>query len=173
MLRRYSVSVAGESRAVEIEYLAGNAVRAVVDGREHLLDLRILGSGAPSVVFSWLEGNAGVCALVDGAGPRLTVGLRGWSGPVEIVDARPAALAASLVRPPVAGPLTVRAPMPGRLAKILVRVGEAVAANGALVVVEAMKMENEIRSTRAGTVRDIRCTEGASIEAGQELVILE
>jgi pyruvate carboxylase subunit B len=71
------------------------------------------------------------------------------------------------------GPFSVRAPMPGRLAKILVKVGETVAPGRGLVVVEAMKMENEIRAPRAGVVKDLRCTEGATVDAGEDLVILE
>jgi len=41
-----------------------------------------------------------------------------------------------------------------------------------VVVVEAMKMENELRATRAGTVQALRCEEGAAVEAGQDLVVI-
>jgi len=70
------------------------------------------------------------------------------------------------------GPQRVVAPMPGRIAKVLVRAGDVVAARQGLVVVEAMKMENELRSPRAGTVTEVRAVEGALVEANAVLVIV-
>jgi biotin carboxyl carrier protein len=71
------------------------------------------------------------------------------------------------------GPRHVAAPMPGRIAKVLVRVGDRVTAHQGLVVVEAMKMENELRSPRAGIVTEIRAAEGALVEANAILIVLE
>ena len=70
------------------------------------------------------------------------------------------------------GPHRVVAPMPGRIAKVLVKVGDAVAARQGLVVVEAMKMENELRSPCAGTVVEVRVLEGARVEANAVLVVV-
>jgi biotin carboxyl carrier protein len=67
----------------------------------------------------------------------------------------------------------VVAPMPGRVVKVLVAPGAAVEARQGLVVVEAMKMENELRAPRAGTVREVRVAEGASVEAQTVLVVIE
>ena len=69
-------------------------------------------------------------------------------------------------------PHRVVAPMPGRIAKVLVKVGDAVAVRQGLVVVEAMKMENELRSPRAGTVVEIRVVEGARVESQALLVVV-
>jgi len=62
--------------------------------------------------------------------------------------------------------------MPGKVVRVLVGAGETVAARQGLVVVEAMKMENELRAPRAGTVRDVRAVEGASVEAGALLLTI-
>jgi biotin carboxyl carrier protein len=70
------------------------------------------------------------------------------------------------------GPRAIVAPMPGRIVKVLVKPDEAVVAGQPLVVVEAMKMENELRAPRAGTVADVRVAEGASVEANTVLVVL-
>ena len=67
----------------------------------------------------------------------------------------------------------VTAPMPGRIVKVLVNPGEVVAERQGLVVVEAMKMENELRAPRAGTVTEVRVREGGSVEAHAVLVVLE
>jgi biotin carboxyl carrier protein len=71
-----------------------------------------------------------------------------------------------------AGPGRVAAPMPGRVARVLVRVGDRVTAQQGLVVVEAMKMENELRSPRAGIVTEIRAAEGALVEANAVLIVI-
>ena len=71
------------------------------------------------------------------------------------------------------GPQRIVAPMPGRVVRILVKAGDEVAAQQGLVVVEAMKMENELKSPKAGRVREIGVTEGASVESGRLLIVVE
>ena len=66
----------------------------------------------------------------------------------------------------------MRSPIPGRLIKLLVKVGDAVTAGQTMVVLEAMKMENELGAPRAGRVAELRCAEGAAVEAGQDLVVV-
>jgi biotin carboxyl carrier protein len=70
------------------------------------------------------------------------------------------------------GPIAIVAPMPGRVVKVLVTPGAAVAARQGLVVVEAMKMENELRAPRAGTVTEVRVREGAPVDANAVLVVI-
>jgi biotin carboxyl carrier protein len=72
-----------------------------------------------------------------------------------------------------AGIHTVTAPMPGRVVRILVGPGDEVALRDPVVVIEAMKMENELRSPRAGRVKEVQVTAGASVDAGSVLVVLE
>jgi biotin carboxyl carrier protein len=72
-----------------------------------------------------------------------------------------------------AGTQQVLAPMPGKVVKILVKPGDEVKARQGLVVVEAMKMENELRSPKDGRVSDVLVAEGASVEAGRLLVVVE
>ncbi len=67
----------------------------------------------------------------------------------------------------------VRAPMPGRVVRVPVVQGQAVAERQAVVVVEAMKMENELRAPHAGTVRTLHVQPGDSVDAGQLLVELD
>jgi len=67
----------------------------------------------------------------------------------------------------------VTAPMPGRLVKVLVEVGQEVAEGQGLVVMEAMKMENELRAPRAGRVKEIHARERQAVDSGALLVVLE
>jgi biotin carboxyl carrier protein len=71
------------------------------------------------------------------------------------------------------GPQRLVAPMPGKVVRVLVKPGEAVRARQPLVVVEAMKMENELRAGRDGTVADIHAREGASVDAGALLIVIQ
>jgi len=67
---------------------------------------------------------------------------------------------------------SVKAPMPGRIVRVLVGVGDRVAARQPVVVVEAMKMENELRSPRDGVVTHVQATPGAAVESGAVLVVV-
>ena len=68
------------------------------------------------------------------------------------------------------GPLEITAPMPGRVVKVLVREGEEVSAGQGVLVIEAMKMQNELRAPRAGCVERIHAAEGAGVETGALLL---
>ena len=81
--------------------------------------------------------------------------------------------ATAATRPSDGGPQRVTAPMPGKIVKLLVKPGDKVQPRQGVIVVEAMKMENELRVRAAGTVSEVRVREGASVEAGAILVILE
>jgi biotin carboxyl carrier protein len=71
------------------------------------------------------------------------------------------------------GQALLTAPMPGKVVRVLVNQGDDVAAGQGIVVVEAMKMQNEIKSPKAGRVIDLRASEGATVNAGQVLAIIE
>ena len=70
------------------------------------------------------------------------------------------------------GPQRIVAPMPGKIVKVLVQRGQRVQARQALVVVEAMKMENELRAATEGTVSEIHVAEGQSIDAGTLVAVV-
>jgi biotin carboxyl carrier protein len=63
--------------------------------------------------------------------------------------------------------------MPGKVVRVLVKAGDTVQTRQSLVVVEAMKMENELRAARTGTVREVFVREGQSVDAGTPLVAIE
>lgn len=71
------------------------------------------------------------------------------------------------------GPQRVTAPMPGKVVRLFVRPGDAVVARQPLIVVEAMKMENELRARRDGTVTEVHAREGLSVDAGALLIVIQ
>jgi len=168
--RRMAVKIDGRDKETLVEIDEGG-VR--VDGQP--FDVSV--SEAEAGIWILRRGNEQTVAQVDGRGSKLTVEIRrpGHDAVVlaaEVNDARRAPVAS----PPRAGagaaPVTVRSPMPGRLTKLLVKVGDTVVVGQTLVVVEAMKMENELAAPRAGRIAELRCAEGAAVESGQELVIV-
>ena len=76
-------------------------------------------------------------------------------------------------RAEAAGPMALSAPMPGKVVRILIAQGEAVRKGQGLVVVEAMKMQNELPSPKSGRVRAVRVAEGQAVNAGEPLVLVE
>jgi len=71
------------------------------------------------------------------------------------------------------GPQRITSPMPGKIVRVLVKPGDEVKARQGLVVVEAMKMENELRAARDGRIRDVSVVEGQSVDAGALLLVVE
>ena len=67
---------------------------------------------------------------------------------------------------------TVKAPLPGKITHVAVQAGDAVTGGQSLVVIEAMKMENELKATAAGTVREVRVVAGQAVNAGDVLVVI-
>jgi biotin carboxyl carrier protein len=111
-------------------------------------------------------------AIEDRGRGDLVVHVDGVAVPVSIVDPR-------RVRPRGGehgggtGAASIVSPMPGRVVKVLVKPGDTVRARQGLVIVEAMKMENELRAPADARVVDVRVTEGMSVDAKAVLVILE
>jgi biotin carboxyl carrier protein len=71
------------------------------------------------------------------------------------------------------GRVQIKASMPGKVVRVMVEAGALVETGDALVVVEAMKMQNELKSPKSGTVIEVRAETGATVNAGDVLVIVE
>ena len=90
-----------------------------------------------------------------------------------VAAAAPAAAAPAAAAPVVTGAgEAVNAPMPGNILKVNVKTGDAVKAGQVLVVLEAMKMENEIMAPKDGTVVQVLATKGSNVDTGAALVVL-
>ncbi len=134
-------------------------------------------SGSASVteimpgVFSVLLGSRSFSVHIASIGESLEV----WAGNrrhiISIADARDRSGATKKVA--AAGPIELRAQMPGKIIKLLVEVGARVQAGQGLIVIEAMKMQNEMKSPKDGLVSKIHVSEGATIAAGETLIVVE
>jgi biotin carboxyl carrier protein len=105
---------------------------------------------------------------------RYTLWIDGYRYEVEALDERQRAIRdLSAARADAAGPAPLVAPMPGLVVRVNVEPGDAVQAGEGLVVMEAMKMENELRAPAAGRVRAVTVAPGTAVEKGTVLVELE
>lgn len=105
---------------------------------------------------------------------RYTLWVDGYRFEAEALDERTRAirdLSAATAGP--SGPAPILAPMPGMIVRVSVNVGDRVEAGQGLVVMEAMKMENELRATAPGTVKSVEVAAGMAVEKGALLVALE
>jgi pyruvate carboxylase subunit B len=103
-----------------------------------------------------------------------TIWLDGFRFEVEALDERARAIRElSGASAGASGPAPLKAPMPGLIVRVNVQVGDAVQAGQGLVVMEAMKMENELRAQAAGRVRSIVVSPGTAVEKGALLIELE
>jgi biotin carboxyl carrier protein len=157
-----------DGRAVRVE-VRGERGRYTVllDGVTMAVDARPLGGSLMSLI---LDGQSHVAGVERGPG-GYTVHLREDTLDVELADA--ARGAAATPRKAAGGPLRITAPMPGRLIRVLVEPGQEVRAGQGLVVVEAMKMENELRAPRPGRVAEVHARERQAVETGALLVVLD
>jgi biotin carboxyl carrier protein len=172
---KFQFDIADRERRVEI-HRGSHGHRVLVDGREHVVDavrvrdntwsllVRDPATGQVRSVETTVvpqNGNGTVDVFIDGH--RIEVGQRSGLGR----RARGAGGAHA------GGPQRITAPMPGKVVRVLVAPGDTVQPRQGLVVVEAMKMENELRATGAGRVREVFVREGQSVEAGTALVVVE
>ena len=145
---RYAVTLDGTRTEVESLTLANGAVSLLIDGRSYGLDF-------------------------EEKGDTIGVVQRGHISRFDVADDRKLQLRAANAAFGVEGKQTINAPMPGKIVKIFVKVGDEVTEGQGLVVVEAMKMENELKSPKAGKVTEVIAKEGSAVENGAPLVVVE
>ena len=169
----FDVEINGRSRTIAIERATGDRYRVIVDGHAQLVDAKRIGSFGLSLLFDGADGSSREIQVSPGGVPgEMLVGIDGKSVPV-ILNGRRTGHAAADAGAHARGEQAVLAPMPGRVVRVLVSHGEAVSARQPVVVIEAMKMENELRSPKDGRVKDVTVAAGASVEAGRVLVVIE
>jgi pyruvate carboxylase subunit B len=161
---KYFVSILGREIEVEVD-----GEQVTVAGRTYTASL---GASAGTPVRQLLlDGHSEALALEADGGGRWALTRRGERFEVEVLDERARhirSLTGGTER--ARGPAVLKAPMPGLVVRVQVEAGQSVAAGAGVVVLEAMKMENELRAGTAGVVRMVRVRPGEAVEKGQVLV---
>jgi biotin carboxyl carrier protein len=169
---RYYVSLTPHDEAsppleVDVAELPNGALDVKIGGKSVAVDLVEL-DAAMSVR---VDGRM-VDLTVEGKPPDVGIVASGHRSYVRVVSERERAAENAKRGGASAKDQTVRSPMPGRIVKVNVKVGDEVNVGDPLLVVEAMKMENEIKAKSAGKIAEVHVTAGATVEGNSKLVTL-
>ena len=173
---RYQASIGGVERLVEVtprgetyRILIHEGTQAGKNPRALEVDAVHLAGHAMSLL---VDGRSVRCEVEPGKDGRVAVLVGDEVHELEILDERRLRLRRASGKFSLEGPQRVDSPMPGKVVRVLVKQGERVQEGQALVVVEAMKMENELKSPKAGVVAELHAQEGQAVEAGAKLAVV-
>jgi biotin carboxyl carrier protein len=166
----FEIEVGDRTRRVTVERTAAGAYRVEVDGTRHDVDAARVGKYGLSLLLGGDRTSQEIQVVPSGGVGGVLVWIEGKTVTAG-VNARRTGRAG--IETAAHGEQTIIAPMPGRVLRVLVAPGDEVAVRQPLVVVEAMKMENELRSPKAGRVKAVSVTPGTPVDAGRVLVVIE
>jgi biotin carboxyl carrier protein len=171
---RYFVTLDGTEHVIDVAELPGGGFDVRLqdqDGKGKALDVEVSAPGGPLTVH--VAGRV-FDLVVDNAAPNQYVFASGRRATVTVESSHQRAAAA--VRSQSGGGAakgTIKSPMPGKVVKVLVKEGDEVDVGRPLVVVEAMKMENELIAEGPGVVKKVFVQPGDAVEGGAKLIIIE
>jgi biotin carboxyl carrier protein len=168
----FEIEIEGRMRTVSVERAGppDHRFRVMVEGSTRIVDAVRVEDDTLSIIFPEIGHESVVVGFARGTAPgELHVHLHGGTLKA-VVNGQRRRHSAHVAGP---GEQRICAPMPGKVLRVLVGPGQEVSARQPLVVVEAMKMENELSSPKAGRVKEVVVGEGASVEAGRLLVVVE
>ena len=165
---RYTAIVDGEERLVEVTP-GGNGIRVSIG--DEVLDVDAV--RLQGCALSLLVGTRSYrCDIDPGKDGKIAVLVNGHVHRLEILDERRLRMRRASGKFSLEGPQRIDAPMPGKVVRVLVKAGDEVQEGQGLLVVEAMKMENELKSPKAGKVTELHAVEGAAVESGAKLAVV-
>jgi biotin carboxyl carrier protein len=166
---KYDIQIEGSKRTVEVEQNGNSSFHAQLDGQAAGVDAIETAADTYSIL---LDGQAFEARVSDdGSDDGLLVRCAGADFRVQVRDPR-SWRGRSHSTLEAAGPQRVLAPMPGKVVRVLVAAGDEVEAGRGLVVVEAMKMQNEIRAPKSGRIERVLVAEGQAVRTQEALVII-
>ncbi len=158
-----------QTYTVDIEEVGRSLYRIAIDGNEFLVDGKQTGQNNYSLIINHRSFEVDV----DTSEEEYRVLVDGRSYHIHLVDERRMRLGGFQTGIQLQGKQEVTVPMAGNVIAVLVAEGDRVDKGQGLVIVEAMKMENEIRSPIDAEIKEVRVKTGQSVEAGETLMVLE
>ncbi len=144
---------------------------ALVDGKPIAVNIRTLAAGVASILLTLPDGTTQSFRCIADAGDDPAVLIDGQRIPYQVAD--PRSLRSASSSGGESGPRPLKAPMPGRIVRVLVAVGDVVVAGQGCVVIEAMKMQNELKAAKSGTIARLTAVVGETVPTGSTLLIIE
>ncbi|MCK5544368.1 MAG: hypothetical protein KAI35_04065 [Desulfobulbaceae bacterium] len=164
------IKVKIKNRVYPVQYNRENGkIRVTVQDRSYLVDAAWAAPGRLSLLID----KSSCDAVIEGNRNNYNVLIQGNSFAVDFYDPRERRPQKDLKRSLVEGRQSIHAPMAGQIIRILVDVGDLVDNGQGIVLLEAMKMENELKSQGLGHVKEILVAAGDIVEPGQELLVIE
>jgi biotin carboxyl carrier protein len=171
--RELIVTAEGRDRSVIVDGPGPDGrFRISIDGVEQLVDAVALRPGSWSLIIAGRSYQVDLDRRRGGVAASVAGGDGAGNVMLQVEDALHRRLASAGGRAPARGE-SIRAPIAGKVVKVLVAVGDPVAPGSAVIVLEAMKMENEIAAERGGTVSAIHKAAGQAVDTGDLLVEIE
>ena len=158
-----------QTYTVDIEEVGRSLYRIAVDGNEFLVDGKQTGQNNYSLIINHRSFEVDV----DTSEEEYRVLVDGRSYHIHLVDERRVRLGGFQTGIQLQGKQEVTVPMAGNVIAVLVAEGDRVDKGQGLVIVEAMKMENEVRSPIDAEIKEVRVKTGQSVEAGETLMVVE
>ncbi len=172
---RYSVMIDGRERLLTVEPDAPGRPRVSLDDTPLAVEVLTLAPGHLSVLLGERSFDVFISPLEAGDDPsaqRYEVLLGGVPQVVELVDERQRALRSVVRRGGAGGGATLKAPMPGLVVNVLVAPGDVVERGQRVVILEAMKMQNDLLAPKAGIIRAVKTESGQAVTQGQALIVI-
>jgi biotin carboxyl carrier protein len=145
---------------------------AQVDGQPIPVDIRPLADGVLSILLTLPDGRTrSFRCIADPSTDDPAVLIEGLRIPYAVTD--PRSLRATSNALTASGPRPLKAPMPGRIVRVLISAGDRVEQGQGCVVIEAMKMQNELKAPKAGVVARLSAAVGETVPAGATLLVIE
>lgn len=165
---KYEVRISGKTHIVELERRA-DGWQASIEGESGIT--ADVADVAPNMISVLVSGRSHEVYVTPSSGGQLQLHIGGLEFLAEVIDPR-SWRGRRHGSAEAEGRQQIVAPMPGKVVRLLVKAGDAVEAGQGLFVVEAMKMQNEIRSPKSGTVERVVVAEGQAVNAGEVLCVV-
>jgi len=166
----YSADFQGQTHRVAVTAM-GSPAEVQVDEATHVVDFTPIGGGLFSII---VNGRSYQVDVVEEAEGVLAIWVEGELHQVEFQEeGRRRRKDPGVGAPSKGGRQVISCPMPGKVVKLLVSLEQEVSAGQGVIVVEAMKMENELKASGPGVVKEIKVREGAGVGGGEVLVVIE
>jgi biotin carboxyl carrier protein len=154
---------------IQVTQEAPGIYRVEIAGKVHRVDAFRHDYGTVSLIVD----TESYSVQLDHRTAEVKVHIRGNQYPLEILDERRLRMRRAAGRFTVHGRQTITSPMPGKVVKVLARPGDAVREGQGVIVIEAMKMENEMKSPKDGKVVELLVAEGQAVDSGARLAVVE
>jgi biotin carboxyl carrier protein len=166
---KYVAILKGKEKEVEVMQYDRNLYRVSIDGESHEIDARLCAHDSVSVLIDHVSYDISFSC----EDTRMQLYSRNNYYDIDVLDERRVRMQRVRSELDVSGPEVIKTSMPGKVVRVLVEKGQVVEPGLGIILIEAMKMENEIRCHRGGVVKAVHVSAGQTVEGGPPLVEIE